>query len=273
VPSPGPHPLPSQIADAYLARLGAAERPDPTLESLRALHLAHLRRVPFENLDIHLGRPITLDVDRFVDKIVGQGRGGFCYELNGAFASLLVTLGYGVELLEARVHGPDGVGIRFDHLALRVAVPGDVPGESTVVVADVGFGDSFDEPIGWVIDDDLVDPNGTFRLTNADEHAIDLVRGDEPSYRLYPRALGLDDFAPGCDFHQSPASHFSKNTVISRRTDDGRVTVRGLTLIRTFGGERVESAIEPGDLGQVLVDEFGVRLDDVSVARLAASVG
>lgn len=264
--------LSSEMLDAYLVRLGFEGRPDPTVASLRALHVAHLRRVPFENLDIHLGRAITLDVDRFVDKIVGRGRGGFCYELNGAFASLLVSLGFGVELLEARVHGPDGVGIPFDHLALRVRVPGDVSCDPTTVLADVGFGDSFDEPLVWTMGTDLVDPNGTFRLTAVDDTAIDLVRDEEPSYRLYGHPLDLADFGPGCAFHQSPASHFTKNTVISRRTEDGRVTVRGLMLIRTFDGERVESTMEPDDLGQVLVEEFGVRLDEASVTRLAASV-
>jgi len=252
--------------DDYLARLGVDERPTPTLEMLRVLHTAHLHRVPFENLDIHLDRPITLDVDGFIDKIVRDRRGGFCYELNGAFASLLRSLDYGVELLEARVHGPDGLGIRFDHLALRVRTS-----DGVTLLADVGFGDSFDEPLPWTFDEDLVDPNGTFRLVEVDDTAVDLLRSDEPSYRLFVRPLDLAAFAPGCEFHQSPASHFAANTVISRRTPDGRVTVRGLTLIRTFGGERVESTIDPLDLAQVLADEFDVRLDGASVERLGTT--
>ena len=252
--------------DDYLARLGVDGRPAATAEVLRALHTAHLHRVPFENLDIHLDRPITLDVDRFVDKIVRDRRGGFCYELNGAFASLLGSLGFEVELLEARVHGPDGLGIRFDHLALRVRTS-----DGATLLADVGFGDSFDEPLPWTFDEDLVDPNGTFRLTEVDDVTVDLLRSEEPSYRLFVRPLDLAAFAPGCEFHQSPASHFAANTVISRRTADGRVTVRGLTLIRTFGGERVESTIDPLDLAQALADEFDVRLDSSSVARLGTT--
>ena len=81
---------------------------EPTLETLRALHKAHMLAVPFENLDIHLGRPIVLDEDRLYRKIVGERRGGFCYELNGLFAALLRELGYEVTLLSARVSCEQG---------------------------------------------------------------------------------------------------------------------------------------------------------------------
>src|SRR5947208_1985027 len=107
-------------AAAYLRRIAAA-RPDvPDTEALRALQLSHLRTVPFENLAIHLGEEIVLAEQPLLDKIVGARRGGFCYELNGAFAALLRALGYDVELLSTRVFGPEGLGIPYDHLALRV---------------------------------------------------------------------------------------------------------------------------------------------------------
>ena len=88
----------------YLSRIGMPERAlPPDVVTLRALQRAHLRAVPFENLDIHLGRSIILDTDAIVGKIVDDRRGGFCYELNGAFAALLASLGYSVTLHEARV--------------------------------------------------------------------------------------------------------------------------------------------------------------------------
>jgi arylamine N-acetyltransferase len=97
--------------------------------------------VPFENLDISLGRKIICDESRFLHKIVNERRGGFCYEMNGAFAELLRALGFKVTLLSARVSGGDGSeGPEFDHLALRVDL--DQPW-----LADVGFGDSFVEPL------------------------------------------------------------------------------------------------------------------------------
>src|ERR1700751_1035456 len=108
-------------APASLARIPYNGTLDPTAETLSRLHLAHLYTVPFENLDIHLGRRITCEEERFFHKIVDLRRGGFCYELNGAFASLLRELGFRVTLLSARVAREDGTASPdFDHLALRV---------------------------------------------------------------------------------------------------------------------------------------------------------
>ena len=94
---------------AYLDRIGYRGPIEPTADTLRALHRQHMLTVPFENLDIALGREIVLDPERFVEKIVRRHRGGFCYELNGAFATLLVALGFRVTLLSARVANDQGV--------------------------------------------------------------------------------------------------------------------------------------------------------------------
>jgi len=101
-------------------------------------------RVPFENLDVTLRRPIRLDLASLLAKVVDRRRGGYCYELNGLFAALLRSLGYAVDLVSARVATSDG-GLTddFDHLALVVTSP-DLAGP---VLADVGFGDGFIEPL------------------------------------------------------------------------------------------------------------------------------
>src|SRR5215472_15516562 len=97
---------------AYLGRIGyngpLGPTFEPTGETLRALHRQHMLTVPFENLDISLSREIVLDPKRFVEKVVRQRRGGFCYELNGAFANLLTAAGYRVTLLSARVANAEG---------------------------------------------------------------------------------------------------------------------------------------------------------------------
>src|SRR5690242_14366276 len=105
---------------AYLARIGADLPARSDDETLRDLHLRHLLAVPFENLGIHLGEYIVLDEEALVAKVVDRRRGGFCYELNGAFGALLSALGYDVTHLAARALGDDGPGIPYDHLALRV---------------------------------------------------------------------------------------------------------------------------------------------------------
>src|SRR6266849_8664811 len=125
---------------AYLRRIGYTGPVTATLPTLRQIHRAHLLAVPFENLDIPLGHPIVCDEDTFVRKIVERRRGGFCYEMNGAFAALLRTIGFEGTLLSARASRKDGsYGPEFDHLALRVDL--DAPW-----LADVGFGDSFLDP-------------------------------------------------------------------------------------------------------------------------------
>ena len=103
--------------DAYLRRIGYCGSPRPTIGTLRALHVAHLATVPFENLSIHLGEPIVLDVEALFEKIVTRRRGGFCYELNGLFGAMLQALGFDATMLSAVVIGASGeFGPEFDHM-------------------------------------------------------------------------------------------------------------------------------------------------------------
>jgi hypothetical protein len=110
--------------------------------------------VPFENLSIHLGEPVSLDERDLIGKIVGRRRGGFCYELNGAFALLLEALGAQVSRVAARVYGEAGLGPPFDHLALIVRPAGG----SGPWLADVGFGSHSDFPLLLDRRDDQDDP-------------------------------------------------------------------------------------------------------------------
>src|SRR5262249_37335397 len=95
---------------AYLNRVGVTGPAAGDAAGLRALHRAHQLTVPFENLSIHLAEPISLDERDLIDKIVRRRRGGFCYELNGAFALLLEALGVRVSPVAARAYGDDGLG-------------------------------------------------------------------------------------------------------------------------------------------------------------------
>ena len=103
----------------YLARIGYEGSVNPSVETLRLLHRAHVLTVPFENLDIHLGRSISLDPSALFRKIVLSRRGGYCFELNGLFALLLEQLGFSVTRLAARVlYGAEGVSPRSHQLLL-----------------------------------------------------------------------------------------------------------------------------------------------------------
>src|SRR5579864_7192220 len=226
---------------AYLDRIGYSGPTTPTLETLRATHRAHLLTVPFENLDIGLGRKIVIDEDAFVGKVVQLRRGGFCYELNGAFSALLRALGFQVKLLSAGVARDDGGrGPEFDHLALGVDL--DEPW-----LADVGFGDSFLDTLRLRVDLEQSDPAGRFQLVQAGDR-IELKRvfdGNwkrQYSFTLQPRRL--NDFAAMCDYHQtSPDSHFTQNKICTLPTLEGRVTLSGMRLIETTDGRKTERTL------------------------------
>src|SRR2546430_14505310 len=98
------------------------------------LHEKHLLSVPFENLDIHLGRPIILNEQAFYEKIIKHHRGGFCYELNGSFAALLTSLGFSVTMLSARVAAKNG---GFCPVVFYIALQGSL---NERLLAGVGFG-------------------------------------------------------------------------------------------------------------------------------------
>ncbi|PWI45344.1 arylamine N-acetyltransferase [Streptomyces sp. ICBB 8177] len=252
--------LTPEQTDGYLRRVGASRR-----ESLSALHRLHQVAVPFENLSIHLGQDVVLEPGALYDKIVGARRGGFCYELNGAFALLLAALGYRVSLLSARVRGADDrFGPPFDHLALRV----EEAAGGTVWLADVGFGDHSAYPLRLDERGEQSDPRGTFRIARAPDGDLDVLRDGVPQYRLETRPRELRDFGPTCWWQcTSPASHFTRSPVCTRLTGSGgRITLSGRRLVATDADGRRREEELPGDEAVLLAayrDRFGIDLDRV----------
>jgi N-hydroxyarylamine O-acetyltransferase len=244
--------------DRYLERIGATRPATAGVAALAELQLRHLRSVPFENLSVHLGEPIVLEPAALVDKLVERRRGGFCYELNGAFAALLVALGYDVALLAARVHGGGRLGPPFDHLALRVDLGG-----AGVWLADVGFGSFSHHPLRLDLQDEQPDPGGRFRITPTDDGDLEVARDGQPQYRLEPRPRRLADFEPTCWWHRtSPASHFTRSLVCSKLTPDGRVTLSDHTLVETTGSGRHERVLaDDAEVLDAYRAYFGIDLD------------
>jgi N-hydroxyarylamine O-acetyltransferase len=123
--------------DPYMARIGYSGPRDPTLETLRALHLLHPQAIAFENLDPLFGRlPVRLDTNSLIEKLVYQKRGGYCFEQNLLFGHVLSALGFHVSGLAARIrwNQPDGARTPRGHMLLNVQVDGKD------YIADVGFG-------------------------------------------------------------------------------------------------------------------------------------
>ncbi|MDI3406387.1 arylamine N-acetyltransferase family protein [Streptomyces cavernicola] len=250
--------------DAYLNRIGGSRPARPDIESLRELHVAHLRTVPFENLSIHLGEDIVLEREALVAKIVDARRGGFCYELNGAFGALLSALGYEVTLLQARVYGDEGrLGIPYDHMALRVEAQGGP------LLVDVGFGAHSHYPLELENRGEQHDPGGVFRIEDAERGDLRVLKDGEPEYLLDQRPRDLEEFRAGAWYHRtSPESTFTRSLVCSRLTGDGRITLSGSELKTTVGGER--TTVELGGRAEILAayaEHFGIVLDRVPVLK------
>jgi N-hydroxyarylamine O-acetyltransferase len=241
---------------AYLDRIRFARPLRPDFDTLRALHRAHLLAVPFENLDIHLGRPIDLSLDRLYDKIVRRRRGGFCYELNGLFAWALAEIGFWVQLHSARVFEGEALGPDFDHLALQVHA-------GRAVLADVGFGDCFLEPLQLEEGAESQQQGMTYRMEQGDGTWTLWRRAGgpwEPQYvfSLMPRRLS--EFSEMCAYHQtSPASSFTRKRVCSLATATGRVTMSDMRLIETENGVRRERDVaDEAERSALLRERFGI---------------
>jgi N-hydroxyarylamine O-acetyltransferase len=244
----------------YLSRIHYSGLVQPTLEVLRNLHVQHLYSIPFENLDIPLQREISLDFQRIYDKLVTDRRGGFCYEQNALFAWALRQIGFDVDMLSARVSRPDGsFGPEFDHMLLLVRIDGQP------WIADVGFGDSFVEPLRFRIDEEQRDRGLKYQITRQDAGYL-LRRHDAHTWKNFflfttePRRL--EDFKPMCKWQQtSPESVFTSKRVCSRATPSGRITLTANALVVTENGIKIETPVTSVEEFEKLLNQhFGMEL-------------
>ena len=244
---------------AYLKRIRYTGTLEPTRSTLRALYASHLMTVPFEDLDLYLGRPVDLSANALFDKIVRRNRGGFCYELNGSFANLLREMGFNVALLNGQVSRKEGgFGPQFDHLALLVEL------EHPWLV-DVGYPRSPAEPL--VLDTEA--PQGSdefpFRISRDDESLCLFQQTPDgwiPEYRFDLQPRHINDFAGMCRFHETSAeSPFYGWLGCTIATHDGRVTLSDDKLIVRSNGTRTETAVLRRDVGALLRERFGIALE------------
>ncbi|MDS0131960.1 arylamine N-acetyltransferase [Amycolatopsis sp. CM201R] len=242
----------------YLARLGLDPEP-PSFGALRRLHAAHVERVPYEALEVQLGRPTPLEPSASLARIL-RGRGGYCYHLNGAFSALLAALGYQVTRHLGGVQGSpaDEPNVGRNHLALTVTGLPDAPGTAWLV--DVGLGDGPHEPLP-LREGTYVQGPHTYRLRPSEVAPGGWRFDHDPSGSF----TGMD-FAPGvaemADFAEkhawlstAPESGFVRVCVVQRRDEAGVDTLRALTLDRHGAKEVVES---PGDWWAAAGDVFGI---------------
>lgn len=237
---------------AYLARLGM-KRGKADLAYLRKLHRAHLLTIPFENLDIHYGKRIILDIRPIFQKIIEHKRGGFCFELNALFYHLLIHLGYDASLASARVFRDQDFSPEFDHMIVIVKM------NDLSYLADVGFGNLFSEP-KCISGEPQLDYTEYFRFVKDADEKLVLRRSTDGTvyqsvykFELIPR--GLIEFISRCNYHQeSENSHFRQHKLITQLFREGRITLTDRMLKLHLKGEHQEFPI-------MNEDEFLAKLE------------
>ncbi|MGI9606386.1 MAG: arylamine N-acetyltransferase family protein [Acidimicrobiales bacterium] len=249
--------------DQYLARIGFDGAIDHDLATLSALQRAHLSTIPFENLDVVAGRPVRTDLGWSIPKIVHERRGGWCFEVNGAFSGLLDALGFDVARLGAAVllDGPTEV---IDHLTIEVML--DRP-----YLVDVGFGDSFIVPLelnrrgpqnGGSGTFEFIDSSQGLTLTHLDDAGVPV-----PQFRFRRVNRTLAEFEPASKMLRSdPELHWSQKPFATRLVDGGpdRVTLLRDRLKLTTDGATEEIPVAAGDWDDVLFSWFGVRCPEAA---------
>ncbi|WP_067830779.1 arylamine N-acetyltransferase family protein [Actinomadura kijaniata] len=261
--------------DAYLERVGFTGERAPTLETLRGLQRAHVTSVPFETLEIILGRPIPLDLPSLQDKLVRRRRGGYCYEHTPLFAAVLERIGYGVTGLQARVSmGADKLR-PATHALLRVTLPGD----DRVWLCDVGFGSGPLEPIE-LVDGNEVDFDGwRLRLERGAGYSGEEVWTlhqrepdgwiDRHHFTLEPKYLV--DYVVGNHYvSTSTRSPFTARPYAQKFTAEALHQLDDLTLTVTRPDAREVREVRRADVPALLAETFGIVLDEADAAKLAA---
>jgi len=266
-------------SDTYFERIGYHGPRMPCLATLDAIVLAHIKSIPFENIDVVLGRGIDLDIDAIADKLVTRRRGGYCFEHNTLLLRVLTGLGFAASPISARVRiqrARDFTPPRT-HVFLRVEIDG------ADWLADVGVGGlSPTAALRLALDVEQTTPHEARRLI-AEGAWSDLTTSAPwlraPNARLFHQARLGDTWVDVCEFtlepmpeidrelgnwftSTHPRSHFRDRLMAARATDDGRITLLDRTLTRRkTGAEATSQTIASRDeLLAILASEFDLEL-------------
>ncbi|GCB00807.1 arylamine N-acetyltransferase [Mycolicibacterium sp. NCC-Tsukiji] len=269
--------------DAYLARIGFAGERLPTAQTLAALHRAHTTSIPFENLEIMLGRPIVLDLETLQNKMIRARCGGYCYEHATLFAAALERLGFRFTALAGRVTlGAEGTARPRTHALIVVEFD-----DERHWLCDVGFGRGPLEPVELIAGTEVDQDGWQLRLSSAPLGAdTEVFHPDE--WKLWQRSsvdgtvgwldrhvFTLDpqypiDYAVANHFvSTSPRSPFTTRPFVQRFAADVQHVLDGATWTTTNpDGSCSTRDVEIGDVPTLLADTFGVELSGDDAAGL-----
>lgn len=231
---------PRQLA-AYLARIGLSMPVTPDRATLDAIVRAHVRAIPFENLDVQLGRPLTTDPAAAFAKLIGSRRGGWCYEHNGVLGAALAAIGFDVMRMSAavmrQVRGEESMG---SHLCLLVQCDGPL-------LVDAGFGSWLGAPVPLEKGQWLHHPLPvTLGRTDDAMWRVSVSLGTTAmSYDFRAEAADEDQLSALCHWQaQDPASVFVQNLAAQRRDGNHYLMLRGkvVSVVSQHGEDRRELA-------------------------------
>ena len=257
--------------DLYFERIGYAGSPRVSLETLRELHLLHLQRIPYENIDVFSLQGVGIDRETLTRKILLRRRGGYCFEQNGLFAIALNELGFTFHPNLARVHRDrPAPGGRTHHVNLV-----ELEGERWV--CDVGFGGSaYRHPLVLQTDVEQEQMGERFRFRASDEHGLYLEKnigqGWAPQYTFKIDPALPIDMAMGNFYTSRSADHVFLNAIVgTRMTERGRVTLRDHTF-KVFdlvaGTLQRETVTDYSTYVGKLQEHLGVELNEAEAALL-----
>ncbi len=246
---------------AYFDRIGYTGAPKADLATLTELHRRHLYAIPYENLDVLLRRPPTIDPAAAFEKIVHGGRGGWCYEMNGVLGLVLQDIGFKVtRMAGAVVRGQPGRPLA-NHLLLRVDL--DQP-----YIADVGFGDGIREPFPMLIGD-LHCAGFDFKLEALDDgwlRFINHAHGGAPYFDFQDTPALNEELAATCHWlSSSPDSIFVQTALCFRHQPDGVRVILGRVLRKVTPEGKTDVLMNSADeFVAALKSEFGLDLPDAA---------
>jgi N-hydroxyarylamine O-acetyltransferase len=251
---------------AYLSRIGYEGEKEITPGVLEALHAAHLAAIPFENLDILLGRPILLDTMSLEEKLVRARRGGYCFEQNTLFAAALRALGFHVSTLEARVRPPGVAAILpRTHMVLQVDLGG------RALLADVGFGGEgplYPVPLWGVVSEQ---PGGAYRAVLDERVGVLQLRrrgawSDLYAFTLVP-AYPVDFEVANHFTSTYPKSPFVKTLTVQMVTLDARHVLRDRTYSLRRGDAEETLELSEDEVVILVRERLGLPLSEEEISR------
>jgi len=260
---------------AYLQRLAIGGSLAPGYGTLCGLQHAHMLSIPFENLDVLLGRPIRLDLLSLQDKLLTRKRGGYCFEHNTLFRAVLTSLGFDTVALSARVQlgSPAGSVPPRTHMCLRVELP------EGPFLADAGFGGAGPRhPIALYPGSEAIFGNERHRLQCSGElwtlqSYVEAGFSDLYSFTLEPR-FPIDVEVQNHFTSTHPASRFMQHLMVQRCSVDGSIVLRDGQLTVRRDGELTRSMVADREaLVGVLREHFELDVPEVRSLHVPAVSG